>query len=78
MADGCVLNGAASNSVLFRGVKISNGASVKNCVVMANSEIGIGAQLEYCILDKDVKVKAGTKIIGTMEHPTIVNRGEVV
>lgn len=78
VADGCVLNGAASNSVLFRGVKISNGASVKNCVVMANSEIGIGAQLEYCILDKDVKVKAGTKIIGTMEHPTIVNRGEVV
>ena len=45
---------------------------------MANSEIGIGAQLEYCILDKDVKISAGTKLIGTMEHPVILNRGDVV
>jgi glucose-1-phosphate adenylyltransferase len=45
---------------------------------MANCEIGIGAQLEYCILDKDVKINAGVKLIGTMEHPVILNRGDVV
>lgn len=78
VADGCVLLGAAKNSVLFRGVKLSTGAQVKNCVIMANSEIGIGAQLEYCILDKDVKINAGVKLIGTMEHPVILNRGDVV
>ena len=78
VADGCVLLGSAYNSVLFRGVKLSTGASVKNCVVMANTEIGIGAQLEYCILDKDVKINAGVKLIGTMEHPVILNRGDVV
>ena len=78
VADGCVLLGSAFNSVLFRGVKLSTGASVKNCVVMANSEIGIGAQLEYCILDKDVKINAGVKLIGTVEHPVILNRGDVV
>ncbi|MBR6414195.1 MAG: glucose-1-phosphate adenylyltransferase subunit GlgD [Oscillospiraceae bacterium] len=78
VADGCKLLGAASNSVLFRGVKLSTGASVKNCVVMSNCEIGIGAELEYCILDKDVKISAGKKLIGTMEHPVILNRGDVV
>ena len=78
VADGCVLLGSASNSVLFRGVKLSTGASVKNCVVMANTEIGIGAQLEYCILDKDVKINAGVKLIGTLQHPVILNRGDVV
>ena len=78
VADGCVLLGAAYNSVFFRGVKLSTGANVKNCVVMAGSEIGIGAQLEYCILDKDVKINAGVKLIGTMEHPIILNRGDVV
>ena len=78
VADGCVLLGSAFNSVFFRGVKLSTGACVKNCVVMADSEIGIGAQLEYCILDKDVKINAGVKLIGTMEHPVILNRGDVV
>ena len=78
VADGCVLLGSAFNSVFFRGVKLSTGANVRNCVVMANCEIGIGAQLEYCILDKDVKINAGVKLIGTMEHPVILNRGDVV
>ena len=78
VADGCVLLGAAENSVLFRGVRISTGAYVKNCVVMANCEIGIGAHLENCILDKDVKISAGVKLIGTPTHPVILNRGDVV
>ena len=78
VADGCVLLGSATNSVFFRGVKLSSGASVQSCVVMANCEIGIGAHLEYCILDKDVKINAGVKLIGTMEHPVILNRGDVV
>ncbi len=78
VADGCVLLGSAFNSVFFRSVKLSTGASVRNCVIMSKCEIGIGAQLEYCILDKDVKINAGVKLIGTMEHPVILNRGDVV
>ena len=78
VADGCVLLGTADNSVLFRRVRLSTGAFVKNCVIMANCEIGIGAHLEYCILDKDVKINAGVKLIGTPEHPVILNRGDVV
>lgn len=78
VADGCLLLGAAEHSVFFRGVRLSTGAFVKNCVVMANTEIGIGAHLEYCILDKDVKINAGVKLIGTAEHPVILNRGDVV
>ena len=78
VADGCVLLGTAEHSVLFRGVKLSTGSYVKDCVVMANTEIGIGAHLEYCILDKDVKINAGVKLIGTPAHPVILNRGDVV
>lgn len=78
VADGCTLLGRVENSVLFRGVRASTGAVVKNCVVMSRSEIGIGAQLEYCILDKEVRISAGVKLIGTPEHPVILNRGDVV
>ena len=73
-----MLLGKAFNSVLFRRVRLSTGAVVQNCVVMSNCEIGIGAHLEYCILDKDVRISAGTKLIGTPEHPVILNRGDVV
>lgn len=78
VADGCVLLGEVKTSVLFRGVNISKGAKIKNCVIMANSEIGEGAELEYCILDKDVKINPGVKLIGTVDHPVILNRGDVL
>ena len=78
VADGCALLGAAEKSVFFRGVRLSTGAFVRNCVIMADAEIGIGAHLEYCILDKDVKINPGVKLIGTPDHPVILNRGDVV
>lgn len=78
VADGCMLLGSAEHSVIFRGVKLSVGASIKNCVVMADTEIGVGAELEYCILDKNVSIGAGVRLIGTPQHPVILNRGDAV
>ena len=34
IADGCVIEGEVENSVLFRGVKVTKGAKVKNCILM--------------------------------------------
>lgn len=76
VADGCVLQGTAEHSVLFRGVKLGKGAKVKDCVVMANTVIGDGAELSCCILDKDVVINPGVKLSGTPEHPVILKRGE--
>ena len=76
VADGCMLQGVAEHSVLFRGVKLREGARVKNCVVMADTEIGEGAELENCILDKNVTIGKGVRLIGTPEHPVILKRGE--
>lgn len=76
VADGCVLQGKAEHSVLFRGVRLGKGASVKDCVVMANTVIGDGAELAYCILDKDVVIGPGVHLSGTPEHPMILKRGE--
>ena len=61
-ADGCVIEGEAENSILFRGVKIVKGARVKNCVLMQDTVIEEGADLEYVITDKNVTVTADKEL----------------
>jgi len=78
VADGCMLGGAAKNSILFRQVTLYPGAEVENCVIMNDTVIGEGAQLRYVILDKDVVVRPGAKLMGTPTTPIIIGRGEVV
>lgn len=78
VADGCMLGGSVTNSVLFRQVTVYPGASVKNCVIMNDTVVGEGACLENVILDKDVVVRPGTKLFGTSTNPVVVKRGEVV
>ena len=77
-ADGCMLEGNVKESILFRQVTIAPGADVENCVIMNDSEVGEGAELKYVILDKDVTVTPGAKLIGTKKSPVIVKRGETV
>ena len=78
VADGCILDGEAEDSILFREVTIGKGAEVEDCILFNNAVIGEGAELKYCILDKDVTVTAGAKLIGTKNNPIIVKRGETV
>ena len=78
MADGCKLSGTVNRSLLFRGVTVGSGASVESCIIMNNSTVGENCELKYVILDKDVTVRPGSKLIGTANNPIIVKRGEIV
>ena len=78
VADGCILEGEAEDSILFRNVTICAGAEVENCVIMNDTVVGEGSELKYVILDKDVTVRPGSKLIGTPKNPIIIKRGDVV
>ncbi len=78
VADGCILDGKAEESVLFRNVTVCAGAEVEHCVIMNDAVIGEGAQLQYVILDKNVTVRPNAKLIGTASNPIIIKRGETV
>ena len=78
VADGCMLDGKAKNSVLFRQVTLEAGADVENCVIMNDTVVGENCQLKYVILDKDVVVRPGSKLMGTAANPIIIPRGEIV
>ena len=78
VADGCILEGEAEDSVLFRQVTICAGAEVENCIIMNDTIVGEGSELKYVILDKDVTVRPGAKLIGTPHNPIVVKRGDIV
>lgn len=57
-----VSGGVVQNSVLSRNVRIHELAVVSDCIVFDDVEIGAGAHLERCVVDKHVKIPAGERI----------------
>lgn len=72
VADGCVIEGTVENSIIFRGVKVGQGAVVKNSIVMQDCVIGDNAQLDYVILDKEVLIKDSRRMAGYLTYPLYV------
>ena len=75
LADGCVIEGEVENSVLFRGVKVAKGAKVTNCILMEDSVVEAGAQVDHIIADKMVTVSADKELKGTDSYPVYIVKG---
>ena len=78
VADGCVIEGAVENSILFRGVHVAPGAVVKNSIVMQGAYIWNDSKLDCMILDKGVGVGVGRTLSGHGSYPVILRKGTVV
>ena len=78
VADGCLLDGTVDNSIIFRQVTVKDGCNISNCLIMNDTVVGENCELRFVILDKDVVVRPGTKLIGTPANPIIIKRGEIV
>lgn len=72
---GCIINGTVEDSVIFRGVKIGEGAVIKNCVIMQKTVIEPGVELENVICDKYVTIGVGGKLSGTAARPLVIPKG---
>ncbi len=77
-ADGCVIEGEVENSILFRGVKIEKGAKVKNCILMQDTVVKAGADIEYIITDKNAVVSELKTMRGTDTYPIYVTKHATV
>lgn len=78
IASGCVIEGEVENCVLFRGVHISKGAKVSNCVIMQDSVIGNNCNLNYVIADKDVVIKDERTLMGFQSYPVYISKASIV
>lgn len=75
VADGCEIKGTVENCILFKGVKIEEGAVVKNSILMQDTVIGNGSKINCVITDKDVFVKAGVELSGASTFPVYLTKG---
>ncbi len=57
VAEGCVVEGNVDFSVLFPGVVVEEGASVRDSILMPGAKICKGAQVHYAIVAEDVTVE---------------------
>lgn len=78
LADGCIVEGTVENSILFRGVRVQKGAVVKNAIIMQDGYIMSDTHVEGCILDKQVIVREGTKLIGPKTYPVVIGKNVIV
>ncbi len=69
ITDGCRIEGEVTHSILYSGVKVAEGAVVKDSVVMGGSVIKAGAVVDHCIVAERV-------IIDEDAHIGAVREGE--
>ncbi len=74
VADGCIIKGKVENSILFRGVRIEEGAEIRNSIIMQDTYIGAGAKINCAILDKSVVVKPSRELSGAPTYPLYVGK----
>ena len=78
IADGCIIDGTVENSIIFRGVKISRGATVKNSILFQDTVIGENVFLNCVITDKNVVIRDGRILSGHETLPFFVEKGKMI
>jgi len=62
ISNGCTIKGMVRNSILSPGVIIEKDAVVTDSVIMNDTIIRAGAQINRCVLDKEIKVGPGAYV----------------
>ena len=72
ISDGCEIEGTVENCILFRGVKVGKGSVVKNSIIMQDTVIGTGVQLDCVITDKNVVIRDRRHLAGCEDLPYFI------
>ena len=78
IADGCVIEGDVTGSILFRGVKVAKGAVVRNSVLFQNTEVGENSRLNCVITDRNTKILKGRELSGHETHPSYIPENTII
>ncbi len=78
IADGCEIEGVVENSIIFRGVKVGEGAVIKNSILLQGTFVGDDVNLNCVIADKDVVIKDGRNLSGHNTMPFFISKGTIV
>jgi glucose-1-phosphate adenylyltransferase len=62
VSHGCTIHGTVEHSILSPGVRVEQGAVVRDSIVMFDTVIGAGATVDRAILDKDCVIGPGSRV----------------
>ena len=75
ITEGCEVFGNVDHSVIFSGVTIREGATVKDSVVMSGAVIERGAQVQRAIISEDAVIGAGATVGEATGNIAVVGTG---
>lgn len=78
ISDGCTIDGTVENCILFRGVKVGKGSEIKNSIIMQDTVIGEGVQLDCVITDKNVVIRDRRHLAGCETLPFFIAKGRML
>ncbi len=78
IAQGCVINGSVTDSIISKGVQIGRGAKITGCIIMQDCVIGDDAEISYTVIDKDVRVSRSSKLCGSPSYPMYISKKSIV
>jgi len=76
VGNGSTIEGKVINSIISRNVTIKKGAVVKDSIVLPNAIIEEDAHIEYAIVDRFAKVSDIQEIIGKIDDPVYIKKGD--
>ncbi|MCX6040482.1 MAG: glucose-1-phosphate adenylyltransferase subunit GlgD [Caldilinea sp.] len=62
ISNGCWVDGTVERSILSPGVRVAEGAVIRDSVILADSVIEAGAFVDRCVVDKRAWIKAGARV----------------
>ena len=68
ISEGCEIYGTVEHSIIFPGVKIYEGAYVKDSIIMANSVINANTAVDYAIIDENAVIGCNSAVGEALPH----------
>jgi glucose-1-phosphate adenylyltransferase len=78
IANGSLILGTVTNSIIGRDVVIEAGAKVENSIIMSHVRITKNAKINYAIIDKEASILNGNNLNGKIDQPLIIKQEEKV
>ena len=72
VGSGAIINGHASSSVIFRKVFTGEHSSVSHAILMEGAYVHAHCVVQNAILDKNVVLHTGARVIGTPDAPVVI------
>jgi len=78
IADGCRIYGTVENSIIFRGVYVAKNAVVKNSILLQDTCVFSGSNLNCVITDKNVVIKEARTLSGHPTKPFYIEKNAII